>query len=237
MSHIPSFGTGPTTSTTMQQQQQQHQHPFSGSTQSTLPAATENDKKRLCELIKEVDTCMMTTIGADGKLHSRPMCHKQVECAGGDYLIWFFTKGESLKVKESQQHGCEVNLNFVAPNAYVSICGDVQVIRDKFELQRRWDENLKTWFPHGLNEPDLALLKVLVRSAEYWDIPSTGKEISHGFQVMLEKLGGQPAPKLEIQHKAVQLEPTSTSSTTGMPLAQSKQRMDIDEAKMEDIRK
>jgi general stress protein 26 len=29
----------------------------------------------------------------------------------------------------------------------------------------------KTWFPGGLQDPNLALMKVEVASAEYWDTP------------------------------------------------------------------
>lgn len=32
-----------------------------------------------------------------------------------------------------------------------------------------WQKPLKTWFPKGLDDPDLALLKVEVEHAEYWD--------------------------------------------------------------------
>ena len=32
---------------------------------------------------------------------------------------------------------------------------------------------LKAWFPKGLDDPELALLKVTVEKAEYWDSPSS----------------------------------------------------------------
>jgi hypothetical protein len=32
---------------------------------------------------------------------------------------------------------------------------------------------LKAWFPDGLGDPDLALLRVRVEKAEYWDAPSS----------------------------------------------------------------
>jgi general stress protein 26 len=32
---------------------------------------------------------------------------------------------------------------------------------------------MKAWFPDGLDDPDLALLRVHVEAAEYWDSPSS----------------------------------------------------------------
>jgi general stress protein 26 len=32
---------------------------------------------------------------------------------------------------------------------------------------------LKAWFPEGLDDPHLCLLKVSVEQAEYWDAPSS----------------------------------------------------------------
>jgi general stress protein 26 len=36
-----------------------------------------------------------------------------------------------------------------------------------------WKPELKAWFPNELDEPDIALLKVNVVKAEYWDAPSS----------------------------------------------------------------
>ncbi|HET6646146.1 MAG TPA: pyridoxamine 5'-phosphate oxidase family protein, partial [Pyrinomonadaceae bacterium] len=32
---------------------------------------------------------------------------------------------------------------------------------------------LKAWFPEGVDQPDLALLRVGIEKAEYWDSPSS----------------------------------------------------------------
>lgn len=46
-------------------------------------------------------------------------------------------------------------------------------MRDKEKAKELWKPLLKAWFPKGLEDPDLALLKVSVESAEYWDAPSS----------------------------------------------------------------
>ncbi|HEX8833472.1 MAG TPA: pyridoxamine 5'-phosphate oxidase family protein, partial [Abditibacteriaceae bacterium] len=48
---------------------------------------------KLREMIKDIDLCMLTSVEADGTLHSRPMSNnREVEFDGG---LWFFTYGSS----------------------------------------------------------------------------------------------------------------------------------------------
>ena len=115
---------------------------------------------------------MLTTIDEDGTLHSRPMStNGQVESDG---TLWFFTYANSHKVTEVEQHQ-QVNVSFSAPSKqrYVSMSGTAQLVQDRNKIQELWKPELKAWFPNELDEPDIALLKVNVVKAEYWDAPSS----------------------------------------------------------------
>jgi len=128
--------------------------------------------KKLRELIKDIDIGMLTTIDEDGSLHSRPMStNSEVEFDGD---LWFFTYASSHKVTEVEQHQ-QVNVSFSDPHKqnYVSVSGKAQLVRDRTKLQELWKPQLKAWFPKELDEPDIALLKVSVEKAEYWDAPSS----------------------------------------------------------------
>ncbi len=133
----------------------------------------QNEKiKKLRELIKDIDIGMLTTIDEDGNLHSRPMStNSQVEFDGD---LWFFTNASSHKVTEVE-HDRHVNVSFSDPHKqqYVSISGRATLVRDRNKIQELWKPELKAWFPQGVDEPDIALLKVNVDSAEYWDAPSS----------------------------------------------------------------
>ena len=39
-------------------------------------------------------------------------------------------------------------------------------------MEELWDQLYRAWFPQGLEDLDLALLRVDVERAEYWDAPS-----------------------------------------------------------------
>jgi len=128
--------------------------------------------KKLRELVKDIDTGMLTTIDEDGTLHSRPMStNGEIEADGS---VWFFIYASSHKVTEVEQHQ-QVNVSFSAPNKqrYVSMSGTAQLVQDRSKIEELWKPQLQAWFPKGLDEPDIALLKVNVQKAEYWDAPSS----------------------------------------------------------------
>lgn len=127
--------------------------------------------KKLGELIKDIRFAMLTTAEPNGTLRSRPMATQKQDFDGD---LWFFTGASSAKVSEVQrdQH---VNVSYAAPedNRYVSVSGVARLVRDPAKIKELWNPALKAWFPDGTDDPDLALLHVEVREAEYWDSPSS----------------------------------------------------------------
>ena len=49
----------------------------------------------------------------------------------------------------------------------------MRVRLDRAAIDEHWNEWIKTWFPDGKDDPDLALIRVDVDTAEYWDGPSS----------------------------------------------------------------
>ena len=127
--------------------------------------------KKLRELIKDIRFAMLTTVEEDGTLRSRPMATQELEFDGD---LWFFTYGKAPKMDEVQHHQ-QVNVSYAEPKdqKYVSISGTGQLVRDRQKIEELWNPLYKAWFPQGLDEPDLALLKVSAEKAEYWDSPSS----------------------------------------------------------------
>jgi general stress protein 26 len=130
----------------------------------------KSDVELLNEKIKDIHIAMLTTIEADGTLRSRPMGTQDVEADGS---LWFFTKLDAPKVGEVQHHQ-QVNVAYANPgdNVFVSVSGTAQLVQDQQKIKQYWKPIYKTWFPQGEDEPDLALLKVTIERAEFWDAPS-----------------------------------------------------------------
>ena len=126
--------------------------------------------KKINEIIKDIKFAMLTTAEADGSLHSRPMTTQQVEFDGD---LWFFTAADSPKVWEAKRDS-QVNVCFADPekHKFVSATGTAMLVQDRAKIEELWKPLYKTFFPKGLEDPELALLKVSVARAEYWDSPS-----------------------------------------------------------------
>jgi general stress protein 26 len=126
--------------------------------------------KKLNALIKDVSVAMLTTIDW-GILRSRPMQTQEVEFDG---TLWFFTSTETHKTDEIEKDR-RVNVSYAAPdsNTYVSVSGTAEIVKERAKLEEFWSPIHKAWFPKGLDDPNLCLLKVNVEQAEYWDSPSS----------------------------------------------------------------
>lgn len=127
--------------------------------------------KKIGELIKDVRICMMTTAAGDGSFDSRPMATQQTEFDG---TVWFLTRHESGKVEEIEQNA-HVTLVYADPanHNYVTAKGTASVSRDKAKIHELWNPMLKAWFPAGENDPQIAVLKVDVAEAQYWEASSS----------------------------------------------------------------
>lgn len=131
----------------------------------------EANIKKLAELIKGIEVAMLTTVAEDGTLRSRPMVTQKAEFDG---TLWFFTPAGAPKVGEVG-HDRRVNVSYASPddNRYVSVSGTAELVRDRQKIEELWNPVLKAWFPDGLQDPELALLRVNPERAEYWDSPSS----------------------------------------------------------------
>lgn len=130
------------------------------------------DFQKLKDIIKEIDFCMLTTVDENHDLHSRPMSlNSEVDQDGN---LWFFTSTNSHKVSEVER-APKCNVSFADPsdNHYVSITGTAELVKDRKKIEELWKPALKAWFPEGVDQPDLALLRVGIEKAEYWDSPSS----------------------------------------------------------------
>ena len=146
--------------------------------------------KKIRALIKDIQFCMLTTMDAEGRLHSRPMAATDVDEFDGQ--LWFFTYAHSHKTADVNRNH-QVNCAYADPNrqTYVSIAGDARLVRDRDEIRRRWKPQYKAWFQNGVDDPEVALLHVTVEKAEYWDAPSNPVATAVGF-VKTQVFGGSP---------------------------------------------
>lgn len=169
--------------------------------------ADRGDLKKLRKLIKGARVAMLTTTAPDGSLRSRPMATLKAPFEGD---VWFFTRASAPKTDEIRDND-RVNVSFSdgEDNRYLSISGTASVVRDKDRMEQLWSGRLKNWFPEGKKDPDLALLRVRVDRAEYWDAKTAAMVALGG--LVKSSLRGNPA----VENRKSENPAGTTGSTSG----------------------
>lgn len=127
------------------------------------------------KLADEIKICMfITNANDDDHEHTRPMATIQAEENG---TLWFYTDVRSIKVDEVAQKR-EVHLVYAHPGkeSYLDVWGFAEVITDRQQIVDKWSPVVKAYFPDGVTDPNLALLKVQPSQAYYWEA-ETGKMV------------------------------------------------------------
>jgi len=135
----------------------------------TADAAAERAKVAadVWEKAAKIRIGMLTT--QDGnRLTSRPMTIQQVDAS--PVTVWFFTTRHG-NLAECVAAGSPANLSVCdhSDSFYVSIAGDPALVEDRTKKKELWSTLAKAWFPGGVEDPDLALIRLDVHSVEYWD--------------------------------------------------------------------
>jgi general stress protein 26 len=131
----------------------------------------EANVQKLADLIRDMKFAMLTTLDPDGSIRSRPMATQKSEFDGD---LWFFTGKNSGKIN-SIQNDQHVNVAYADSDGqrYVSVSGRAEIITDRKKISELWTPAMKAWFPKGVDDPDISLIRVRAESAEYWDSPSS----------------------------------------------------------------
>jgi len=110
---------------------------------------------------------MLTTKLGD-RLTSRPMTIQQVDPS--PVAVWFFTsKHGELATSLGQGGPANLSVSDHGDSFYVSIAGTARLVDDRAQKEALWSTMAKAWFPGGVDDPNLALIRMDVDGVEYWD--------------------------------------------------------------------
>lgn len=155
---------------------------------------TVEARTKLWELIKDLKFAMFTTRHANGHLHSRPMT-TQNRKEDEDDALWFLTSRRSeITVDLAADHG--VNIAYANPDddCYVSVSGEAEVVEDPERVKALWNIANQAWFPGGPTDPDIALLRVNILHASYWDVHQN--RLVQLFTMAKAAMTGKPPEKM-----------------------------------------
>lgn len=136
---------------------------------------SNENRRKITDLVSRADSAMLTTMATDGTHVSRPMAVQESEFDGD---LWFFTDTDSDKVRQIEANP-QVNVSLAndKKNEWTSLSGAAVIVHDRQKIEELWSKPLETWFPDGTDTTGLALLKVEVGSAEYWDADNKAKQV------------------------------------------------------------
>jgi general stress protein 26 len=108
-------------------------------------AVTRKQREHLRDLMKKIDIAMFTTIGQRGFPVSRPLSTQKTELDGD--VLWFFVRGNSPKVAEIARNP-RVNVAYASQelNAYLSVAGRADLVRNRMKIRDLWHDGLEAWF-------------------------------------------------------------------------------------------
>ena len=130
----------------------------------------QGSKERVVELLKKVRIAMLATRGPDGLFHSRPMATSDVDFDGS---LYFLTNDHSGKIGDlSKDPEAIVTYSDEGKQIYLALRGRAEIIHDRDTIEQHWTAAARGWFPAGTKDPEIALIRVTVEDAEYWDAPN-----------------------------------------------------------------
>ncbi len=143
--------------------------------------------------IKHFSNAMLVTYGTNGMMHARPMVITDIETPS---CVWFITASETAKTYEIAKDNRVLVTCQDDDYCYLTLSGIANVVYNRQKVASLWKDFYSQWFPQGPSDPDIALIRVDVDAAEYWD--------HSGFQKAQEPVSTQ-------QSKAKQNQGSSTN--------------------------
>jgi general stress protein 26 len=138
--------------------------------------------KDIAEMMKDVDFCMLQTVADNGSIAARPMSNNREVEYDGD--AWFFSSDDALSVQHIEKNP-NVGLSYQGsagilgvvgkPGAFIHVEAKATLVRDKAEIEKRWQKELERWWPEGPSTPGILLIKAHADRIHYWDGEDQGE--------------------------------------------------------------
>jgi general stress protein 26 len=135
--------------------------------------ARVSQREKIFDMLRGFETVMLVTATPEGRMEGRPMQIVDIDAHTGN--ISFFTGLTSRKVDEITKNPEVAIVGQDQRSAFLSLAGSGLVVHEPSRVRALWSEPFRVWFPGGPEDPDLRLLVVEPRLAEYWDNRGTNK--------------------------------------------------------------
>jgi len=131
----------------------------------------ESATAKVRELLSRFRAGMFVTRASDGGIHVRPL-GLQDDGSAFDGTLWFFVDDRSRKVRDLADNAqASVMCQSDESGCYLHLRGRATVVRDRAKMQALYSMRLRTWFPGGVDDPHMTLVRFDAADGEFWDSP------------------------------------------------------------------
>jgi len=113
---------------------------------------------------------MMVTHSEAGELHVRPMALLG-EPNKFEGSLWFFAASDSGKLREMSADSTSLVFQSDRDSAYLYLTGQAEQVQDRAKMKELYTPIVRTWFPDGLDDPRLTLIRFDAAKGHFWDSP------------------------------------------------------------------
>ncbi len=141
---------------------------------------TAEAKRLSFDLLEAAEAAIVTTIDPDGFPQTRAMFNlrRTTQFPGlaglfydhqDDFLVYFTTNTSSSKIAHIIKNP-KVSVYYCMPADFrgLMLSGKMEIVTDRVEKERVWQEGWKLYYPGGVNDPDHTVLRLRPMTAKYY---------------------------------------------------------------------
>ncbi|RYY17458.1 MAG: general stress protein [Chitinophagaceae bacterium] len=123
--------------------------------------------EKIQEIARDADICLFATNLTELPISARPMSTQKVDDDGN---LWFLSSKSSVHNEEiNKDSRVQLFYSHKGSAEYLSVYGEATILVDREIAKDLWSPIVKAWFPEGVDDPELTIIKVAPSDAYYWD--------------------------------------------------------------------
>lgn len=148
---------------------------------------TSNDNSAFEDIFQKMEMIEVAFLCAQGEdnIISRPMMAQFDE---DDRKSLYFISSSNAEQVEAliKNPNAVATMTDSSNKIYIEAKGQCQITQSKEKIKPFWNAMVDTWFPEGLKDSDVSLIKLSLESLECWD--SSGNIIMKAANLLMAKL-------------------------------------------------
>lgn len=123
--------------------------------------------EKIQDIARDADICLFATNLTRLPISARPMSTQKVDDDGN---LWFLSSKSSEHNKDiAMDNRVQLFYSHKGSSEYLSVYGEATILVDREIAKELWNPIVKAWFPEGVDDPELTIIKVVPSDAYYWD--------------------------------------------------------------------